>query len=99
MEGWQPPLMVLVKLKKIDGVDDGIFFIPKEDTNKRVRLAALVVSSTLTRNQIIQLLSQIIDPVFLPRPLKVVASLPYNKLGKLPFNNLIKMIDGASLDI
>jgi hypothetical protein len=27
------------KLKKIDGVDDGIFFIPKEDTNKRVRLA------------------------------------------------------------
>jgi hypothetical protein len=29
----------------------------------------------------------------------VVASLPYNKLGKLPFNNLIKMIDGASLDI
>jgi acyl-coenzyme A synthetase/AMP-(fatty) acid ligase len=69
------------KLKKIDGVDDGIFFIPKEDTNKRVRLAALVVSSTLTRNQIIQLLSQIIDPVFLPRPLKVVASLPYNKLG------------------
>jgi acyl-CoA synthetase (AMP-forming)/AMP-acid ligase II len=24
------------KLKKIDGVDDGIFFIPKEDTNKRV---------------------------------------------------------------
>jgi acyl-coenzyme A synthetase/AMP-(fatty) acid ligase len=25
------------KLKKIDGVDDGIFFIPKEDTNKRVR--------------------------------------------------------------
>jgi hypothetical protein len=29
------------KLKKIDGVDDGIFFIPKEDTNKRVRLAAI----------------------------------------------------------
>ena len=87
------------KLKKIDGVDDGIFFIPKEDTNKRVRLAALVVSSTLTRDQIIPLLSQTIDSVFLPRPLKVVASLPYNKLGKLPFNNLIKMIDGASLDI
>jgi acyl-coenzyme A synthetase/AMP-(fatty) acid ligase len=87
------------KLKKIDGVDDGIFFIPKEDTNKRVRLAALAVSSTLTRDQIIPLLSQTIDSVFLPRPLKVVASLPYNKLGKLPFNNLIKMIDGASLDI
>jgi hypothetical protein len=26
--------------------------------------------------------SQTIDSVFLPRPLKVVASLPYNKLGK-----------------
>jgi acyl-coenzyme A synthetase/AMP-(fatty) acid ligase len=86
-------------LTNVEFVTESTSTYPKEDTNKRVRLAALVVSSTLTRNQIIQLLSQIIDPVFLPRPLKVVASLPYNKLGKLPFNNLIKMIDGASLDI
>lgn len=87
------------KLKKIDGVDDGIFFIPKENTGQRVRLAALAVSSTLTRNQIIHLLSQTIDSVFLPRPLRVVTNLPYNELGKLPLNNLIKMIDGTPLDI
>ncbi|HIL87060.1 MAG: AMP-binding protein [bacterium] len=80
------------KLKEIDGIDDGVFFIPKEDTNSRVRLAALVVSSVLRKEKIIQLLAQTIDSVFLPRPLKIVNNLPYNKLGKLPLNDLIKMI-------
>ena len=82
----------LYRLKEIDGIDDGVFFIPKEDANSRVRLAALVVSSVLRKEKIIQLLAQTIDSVFLPRPLKIVNNLPYNKLGKLPLNDLIKMI-------
>lgn len=80
------------KLMEIDGIDDGIFFIPKETTNSRVRLAVLVVSSVLSKEQIMQLLAQRIDPVFLPRPIKAVDRLPYNKLGKLPLNDLVKMI-------
>ena len=80
------------KLMEIDGIDDGIFFIPKEVMNSRVRLAVLAVSSVLSKEQIMQLLAQKIDPVFLPRPIKVVDHLPYNKLGKLPLNDLVKMI-------
>jgi acyl-coenzyme A synthetase/AMP-(fatty) acid ligase len=80
------------KLREIDGIDDGVFFIPKEDANSRLRLAALVVSSVLRKEKIMQLLAQTIDSVFLPRPLKIVDNLPYNKLGKLPLNDLIKMI-------
>ena len=80
------------KLMQINGVDDGVFFVPKEDTDHRVRLAVLVVSSTLNKEQIIELLAQQIDRVFLPRPIKVVDHLPYNKLGKLPLNDLIEMI-------
>ncbi|WP_428088033.1 AMP-binding protein [Candidatus Thioglobus sp.] len=78
-------------LKSINGVDDGVFFIPKESADNRTRLAALVVSSILTKAQIIQLLEQKIDAVFLPRPLRIVEHLPYNKLGKLPLNDLINM--------
>ncbi|SMM99138.1 FIGfam138462: Acyl-CoA synthetase, AMP-(fatty) acid ligase [uncultured Candidatus Thioglobus sp.] len=81
------------KLKKIDGIDDGVFFIPKKEANSRVRLAALVVSSVLNKGEIMQLLSQTVDAVFLPRPLKIVISLPYNKLGKLPLADLIKTIN------
>lgn len=81
------------KLKKINGIDDGVFFMPNNNTNNRTRLAALVVSSVLTKEQIIQLLAHTIDSVFLPRPLKIVTTLPYNKLGKLPLDNLIKIIN------
>jgi len=80
------------RLTKIDGVDDGVFFIPKESEDSRIRLAVLVVSSTLSKAQIMKLLAQQIDFVFLPRPIKIVDHLPYNKLGKLPLNDLIKMM-------
>ncbi|BAS68328.1 AMP-binding protein [Bathymodiolus septemdierum thioautotrophic gill symbiont] len=86
------------KLKGIGGVSDGVFFIPKEDSNCRIRLAALVVSKTLTNKQIIQKLSEAVDSVFLPRPLKIVDKLPYNELGKLPLDDLIKTMNILPLE-
>lgn len=80
------------KLTRIDGIDDGVFFIPKERGENRFRLAVLAVSSVLNKDEILRALAQQIDSVFLPRPIKIVDRLPYNKLGKLPLNDLIKMI-------
>ncbi len=80
------------KLIRINGVDDGVFFIPKEIGENRLRLAVLVVSSVLNKDEIMKALAQQIDSVFLPRPIKIVDRLPYNRLGKLPLSNLIKML-------
>jgi acyl-coenzyme A synthetase/AMP-(fatty) acid ligase len=72
------------KLNQIEGIIDGVFIDtakPGEETN---RLAAVVVAPNLTRKAVIDALAEWIDPVFLPRPLIFVASLPRNESGKLP---------------
>ncbi len=43
-----------------------------------------MVAPTLSEQQILDLLRQSVDPAFLPRPLRRVARLPRNELGKLP---------------
>jgi acyl-coenzyme A synthetase/AMP-(fatty) acid ligase len=48
------------------------------------RVAALVVAPTLDRASILAALRETVDPVFLPRPLHLVQSLPRNATGKLP---------------
>ncbi|MCL6415857.1 AMP-binding protein [Aestuariirhabdus sp. Z084] len=73
-------------LKDIEGVDDGVFFIP--DTQK-ARLCALVVSR-LDVKTIQAALRRKLDPVFIPRPLLKVARLPRNSLGKLPRDALLQ---------
>jgi acyl-coenzyme A synthetase/AMP-(fatty) acid ligase len=73
------------QIASIAGVTDAAFFLPDEDADATVtRLAAFVVAPALTRNQLLQALRQRIDPVFLPRPLVFVDSLPRNSTGKLP---------------
>lgn len=65
-------------LLRIDGVDDGIVFMP----SNAERTAALVITS-LSTAQVLDALTESIDPVFLPRPLLVVPKLPRNEVGKL----------------
>jgi len=48
------------------------------------RLIALVVAPELTAPALMQALRERIDPVFLPRPLLFVDTLPRNAAGKLP---------------
>jgi acyl-coenzyme A synthetase/AMP-(fatty) acid ligase len=71
------------QLKQLEGVDDGVFFLPDHDGIANQRPAALVVSQ-LSRHQILSALAQRVDPVFLPRPLKIVAEIPRNEVGKIP---------------
>jgi len=72
------------QLLAIDGVRDGTFLLPDSGTGLVPRLAALVVAPGKTRAQLLEALRERVDPVFLPRPLRLVEALPRNATGKLP---------------
>jgi acyl-coenzyme A synthetase/AMP-(fatty) acid ligase len=80
-------------LNAIEGVIDGAFFMPDEVSHDHVtRLCACVVAPGLTASVLLAALRTRIDPVFLPRPLLFVESLPRNSTGKLPRDALQKLI-------
>jgi acyl-coenzyme A synthetase/AMP-(fatty) acid ligase len=70
-------------LNSIPGVRDGVFIMPEERNDRTTRLMALVVAPELTADAVMAALRQRIDPVFLPRPLRLVDALPRNMVGKL----------------
>ena len=73
------------QLTSIAGVRDGAFFMPDNDDAEAVtRLMAFVVAPDLDAGRVRDALRERIDPVFMPRPLIFVDSLPRNATGKLP---------------
>ena len=75
------------KLNSIENVQDGVFFVPEEmpgHEDKVTRLCAFVVARDSSEAEVLAKLSEVIDSVFLPRPLIKVDQLPYNNIGKLP---------------
>jgi acyl-coenzyme A synthetase/AMP-(fatty) acid ligase len=75
------------QLNSIPGVEDGAFFQVEESRASHTgvaRVAACVVAPQLGAKRLLEALRQRIDPVFLPRPLLLVARLPRNSTGKLP---------------
>lgn len=70
------------RLLALDGIEDGVVFMPSDAEDARP--AALVVAPRLDEREILARLAQVLDPVLLPRPLRRVAQLPRNELGKLP---------------
>jgi acyl-coenzyme A synthetase/AMP-(fatty) acid ligase len=73
------------QLTSIEGVLDGVFFVPDErEPDAVTRLTAFVVAPALTVGQVLEQLRARIDPAFLPRPLVKVDSLPRQITGKLP---------------
>jgi len=73
------------QLRAIDGVTDGVFYVPAEDPAGGVtRLAAFVVAPGLARETLLAALRQRIDAAFLPRPLVLLERLPRAASGKLP---------------
>ncbi|HXS51215.1 MAG TPA: AMP-binding protein [Usitatibacter sp.] len=77
------------QLASIEGVVDGVFFVPEErEADAVTRLTAFVVAPGLTRAQVIAALRERIDPAFLPRPLVMVERLPRQLTGKLPHAEL-----------
>jgi len=72
------------RLLAIPGVSDAVVFQLDADASGVRRLAALAVAPGLQAADILRVLRSAIDPVFLPRPLRLVDRLPRNPAGKLP---------------
>jgi len=84
-----------LKLLAIDGIDDGVIFMPEELTgneSKQPQRPVALVVSPLSLQAIRAALAQRVDPVFLPRPLKKVAALPRNDTGKLSISLLQQLL-------
>lgn len=78
------------QLNSIEGVRDGVFFMPDEHGGGVTRLTAFVVAPGLARDALLGALRSRIDAVFLPRPLYFVDALPRNATGKLPREALVR---------
>lgn len=71
-------------LNAIEGVLDGIFYMPDETADSVTRLAAYVVGAPgVTPEFVIDRLRRSIDAAFLPRPLRFVETLPRDANGKV----------------
>jgi acyl-coenzyme A synthetase/AMP-(fatty) acid ligase len=71
-------------LNSIDGVMDGVFYLPESDEGALItRLQAVVVTTTLSNTQIVAELRKKIDPIFLPRKIRIVTQIPRNATGKV----------------
>ena len=82
------------RLLAIAGVTDGVMFTLDPDQKGVQRLAALVVAKNLSESDIVARLRSAIDPVFLPRVVRLVDALPRNATGKLPREALIAALRG-----
>lgn len=74
-----------VQLLRIEGVKDGVFFLPPVTStqSQRERRPVALVVSDLSEKEILTALAEHIDPVFLPRPLRKISALPRNETGKI----------------
>lgn len=79
-------------LLSVPGVRDGAFYQPVEGG----RLTAFVVAGEPDPARLLAALRKQVDPVFLPRPIHWVASLPRNAVGKLPLHALQQLMDQLS---
>lgn len=81
------------RLLDIPGVEDGVVFQLDGESGDGVRrIAALAVAPGRDAAGILAALREAVDPVFLPRPLRLVDALPRNETGKLPRAALVRLL-------
>lgn len=79
-------------LLSLPGVEDGLFcMLESGSADETPRLIAFVVAPSLTGAAIQARLRQHVDPVFLPRPLVFLATLPRDANGKLAASALAEL--------
>jgi len=83
------------QLSQIEGVVEGVFLLPDETGNEVRRLLAVVVAPGLDERQLLVALAERLDPVFLPRPLVKVDTLPRNDTGKVTREALLALLAQA----
>ncbi len=80
-------------ITSVPGVQDGVFCIPDTHPERDVcRLAAFVVAPGLRPHDIHSSLLQQLDPVFLPRPIIFIDSLPRDGNGKVLASTMAELI-------
>ncbi len=80
------------RLNSILGVEDGVFVQSETHADDVSRLSVVYVSTELSPADVIKALREQIDPVFLPRRVFKVATLPRNETGKLPHSEMRKLL-------
>lgn len=86
-------------LGRIPGVKDGVFVVPDDlDRRPAARLLAFVVAPDRSAEDILADLRRQIEPVFLPRRVVKLDSLPRNELGKLTRAATARLMAGTEGD-
>jgi acyl-coenzyme A synthetase/AMP-(fatty) acid ligase len=81
------------RLLAIPGVQDGVVVqLEGGDALGVHRIAALAVAPGMEEHAILDVLRRSVDPLFLPRPLRLVDALPRNETGKLPRVALLELL-------
>ncbi|WP_026148149.1 AMP-binding protein [Thioalkalivibrio sp. HL-Eb18] len=81
------------RLNAIPGVQDGVFIPPDPGQDSgTARLAAIVVAPERSEAEILAALAETTDPLFLPRPLIRVDTLPRSATGKVPRQVLLDLL-------
>ncbi len=83
------------RLRALPGVADGVFYFPRPAGNAAARPVAFAVAPGATAGAIIAALRRDLDPVFLPRPLYLVAALPRADNGKITEEGLEDLLRQA----
>ncbi len=78
------------QLNRIEGVVDGVFWLPDDVADGVVRPVAFVVAPTLSARQVVQALRQRLEPAFVPRRVLHVDALPRAATGKLTVQALAR---------
>ena len=92
----------LRRLLAIPGVRDAVVFQPSDaeaqaqGVGRIQRVAAAVVAPGMSAPDILGVMAQAVDPVFLPRPLLLLAELPRNELGKISRTQLLQLLQHAA---
>ncbi|GAB3510496.1 AMP-binding protein [Pseudoxanthomonas daejeonensis] len=85
------------RLLAVPGVEDGVVLQLAPDHAGGVgRIAALVVAPGMSAVDVVDALRGSVDPVFLPRRLRLLDRLPRNETGKLRRDALLALLDGPA---
>ncbi|AKC86923.1 AMP-binding protein [Pseudoxanthomonas suwonensis] len=85
------------RLLAVPGVEDGVVLQLEPDRAGGVgRIAALAVAPGLAAADIVEALRGSVDPVFLPRRLRLLPRLPRNGTGKLRRDALLALLEEAA---
>jgi acyl-coenzyme A synthetase/AMP-(fatty) acid ligase len=82
------------RLLALPGVEDAVIFDPSTDGSGR--LCAFVVAPRVSAEEVRRRLAGVVDPAFLPRPLRCVDALPRSDTGKLSQEALQQLFESTA---